>query len=174
MGELRPRRGSRRQRSHLRRRATLMPAPCADRVCSKAKKSNQAFMQAMGNVGKSSTSPKEPCPLDREELGRSTWDFLHTTAAYYPETPTESQKKDALALITSLSNLYACGHCAEDLRESLKSEPAQVGSREEFATWMCRMHNTVNIKLGKPAMPCDFPSLDRRWRTGCDSSADGL
>ena len=62
----------------------------------------------------------------------------------------------------------------EDLRESLKSEPAQVGSREEFATWMCRMHNTVNVKLGKPAMPCDFPSLDRRWRTGCDGSADGL
>jgi FAD-linked sulfhydryl oxidase len=32
--------------------------------------------------------------------------------------------------------------------------------------WLCRQHNVVNAKLGKPAFPCDFAALDARWRTG--------
>ena len=32
--------------------------------------------------------------------------------------------------------------------------------------WLCRQHNAVNAKLGKPAFPCDVAALDARWRTG--------
>ena len=42
----------------------------------------------------------------------------------------------------------------------------RVESREALSVWLCRQHNVVNAKLGKPAFPCDFKALDARWRTG--------
>ena len=59
------------------------------------------------------------CPLDKDELGRNTWSFLHTTAAYYPEKPTEQQQKDMRQMIHIFSRFYPCDFCAEDLREKL-------------------------------------------------------
>ena len=43
---------------------------------------------------------------------------------------------------------------------------SRVESREALSVWLCRQHNVVNAKLGKPAFPCDFKALDARWRTG--------
>ncbi|KAH9245089.1 hypothetical protein BASA81_017449 [Batrachochytrium salamandrivorans] len=34
-----------------------------------------------------------PCPPDSSELGASTWTFLHTMAAYYPESPSVEDKQ---------------------------------------------------------------------------------
>ena len=42
----------------------------------------------------------------------------------------------------------------------------RVESREALCVWLCRQHNAVNAKLGKPPFPCDFSALDARWRTG--------
>lgn len=39
----------------------------------------------------------------KEHLGQSTWTFLHTLAAQYPEQPTRSQKKDTTQLVCSVS-----------------------------------------------------------------------
>ena len=57
------------------------------------------------------------CPLDREELGRSTWNFLHTVAAYYPEKPSENQQDEMKQFIRIFSNFFPCTECAQDLRE---------------------------------------------------------
>lgn len=40
----------------------------------------------------------------------------------------------------------------------------QVNSRDEFSQWLCRAHNDVNRKLGKPEFDCS--KWDERWRTG--------
>lgn len=45
------------------------------------------------------------CPVDKDELGRSTWNLLHTMAAYYPEKPSTEEKKNMASTLTSLSKV---------------------------------------------------------------------
>ncbi|KAF9531710.1 ERV/ALR sulfhydryl oxidase domain-containing protein [Crepidotus variabilis] len=115
----------------------------------------------------SASRPDEPpagCPPDVEQLGRATWMFLHTTAAYYPEKPTPTQRANMLMLLRSLPILYPCGWCAEDFGKDLQSNPPQVGGREALSRWLCERHNEVNQKLGKESFDC--AKVDERWKDG--------
>lgn len=109
------------------------------------------------------TPPKE-CPPDSEALGRSTWTFLHTMAAYYPETPTHQQQQEMNDFIRLFSKFYPCGHCASHLRGELNKNPPETGGRSALANWFCRIHNEVNAMLGKPLFDCS--KVDERWRDG--------
>lgn len=104
------------------------------------------------------------CPPDRGELGSATWSFLHSVAAYFPAVPNPEQQQDAAQLLQIVSRLYPCSDCAEDLRKDLTEEPPLVTSAEEFSQWMCRLHNKVNVKLGKPVFDCS--KVFERWRDG--------
>ena len=111
------------------------------------------------------------CPPDVESLGRATWTFLHTTAAYYPESPTTTQRAHMLQLLHALPQLYPCSHCAEDLGTRIQHRPPDVRSRAALAAWLCATHNEVNVKLGKPTFDC--ARVDERWRDGPkDGSCD--
>ncbi|KAK6057620.1 Erv1 / Alr family protein [Cooperia oncophora] len=63
----------------------------------------------------------------------------------YPEKPTDAQKQTVSVFMDSLSKTYPCDYCARDLRRNLKEEPPKLGSRSEFALWMCQLHNKVFI-----------------------------
>lgn len=53
----------------------------------------------------------------------------------------------------------------------LKQEPIDVTSQKDFAQWLCRIHNRVNVKLGKPEFNC--LKVDERWKDGWkDGSCD--
>ena len=106
------------------------------------------------------------CPLDREDLGASTWGLLHTIAAYYPDAPSEADREGGSQLVSALAHLYPCAHCREDFRRETARSPPRLGSRESFSLWLCEQHNAVNAKLGKPAFECALDRLDERWRTG--------
>lgn len=58
---------------------------------------------------------KYGCPLDKDELGRSTWNLLHTMAATYPEKPSTTQSADIVSFFNVLSRSYPCDICAKDL-----------------------------------------------------------
>lgn len=121
----------------------------------------------------SSTTPRSDCPADVETLGRHTWTFLHTTAAYYPEAPSQSHQSNMLSLLKSLPTLYPCHHCADALKSELAVHPPEpaVKDRVTLSKWMCDIHNEVNGRLGKDLFDCS--KTDERWRTGWkDGSCD--
>lgn len=73
--------------------------------------------RSISKTAETVTEDDPQCPLDREELGRNTWGFLHTMAAYYPEQPTSEQKNDMNQFIRLFSKFYPCDYCATHLRQ---------------------------------------------------------
>jgi FAD-linked sulfhydryl oxidase len=114
-------------------------------------------------------SQKE-CPADVEQLGRATWTFLHTAAAYYPTAPTPAHRTHMFNLLSALPTLYPCGVCADHLREEVRKFPPVVDGREGLSRWLCERHNEVNERLGKKTFDCSLRKLDERWK---DGPADG-
>lgn len=107
-----------------------------------------------------------PCPPTSRELGRSTWTFLHTTAAKYPDQPTNADRVAFKNLMHSLAQLYPCSYCAHELQQDLKKHPdIPDQNRNAVEEWMCQLHNRVNKRLGKPEFNCKL--AHERWLTGC-------
>ncbi|KAH3861947.1 FAD-linked sulfhydryl oxidase ALR-like [Dreissena polymorpha] len=147
---------------------------CKSRACFDAASWVSKFGKTSKDTEVSSLPVKatsKECPLDKDELGRHTWGFLHTMAANYPEQPSEQQQRDMKDMMHLFSKFYPCNYCAEDLRETMKKYEPQTGSQEDFSQWMCKMHNIVNVKLGKPEFDCGL--VNQRWRDGWkDGSCD--
>ncbi|XP_057495226.1 FAD-linked sulfhydryl oxidase ERV1-like [Actinidia eriantha] len=116
---------------------------------------------------------KSTTPVTKEELGRSTWIFLHTLAAQYPDNPTRQQRKDVKELMEILSRMYPCKDCADHFKEILRSNPVRAGSQAEFSQWLCHVHNVVNRSLGKVVFSCE--RVDARWgKLECEQRACDL
>jgi len=132
------------------------------RICDIVNFSKNKFNQWFGNR----VQPKETfeCPPNAQELGRATWTYLHSVAAYYPEKPTKKQQKDMQSFLRIFSEFYPCKPCAKYLVKELKEHPPQVETKSALSVWVCQLHNEVNARLGKPIFDCS--KVDERWRTG--------
>ena len=149
---------------------------------SKAVSGMGGFATMMSGASRSTTtyssnSPqqldRQDCPADTALLGRSTWTFLHTTAAYYPILAPPDTQTNMLKLLSSLSILYPCVPCADDFRGRVEENPPDVSGREGLSRWLCERHNEVNEKLGKERFDCAWTSLDRRWKDGPEDGGCG-
>lgn len=89
---------------------------------------------------------------------------LHTVAAYYPDTPTASEKAAAANFLRAFPTLYPCKDCAHDMAVVMEEFPPRIDSRSDFSIWMCELHNHVNEKVGKPTFRCNLKELDEAWR----------
>lgn len=106
----------------------------------------------------------------RAELGRSTWFFLHTLAAKYPDSPSETDQRAMITMISSLAQHYPCKLCRRHLREKLQDPKlgvVRVENRTVLAEWFCELHNMVNLDTGKPAHDCTPFNLDLQYLKDC-------
>ncbi|KAJ2684517.1 Flavin-linked sulfhydryl oxidase of the mitochondrial IMS [Coemansia spiralis] len=110
------------------------------------------------------TLAEDDCPPDSQVLGRATWTFLHTMAAYYPEKADPKQQSMMTSLLSSFSHFYPCGRCASHLRQEMAKSPPAVDTRQNLSLWLCQTHNKVNVMLGKDEFDC--AKVDERWRDG--------
>ena len=111
------------------------------------------------------------CPLNRAELGRAAWAHLHTTAAYYPLQPSDSQQRDMREFMLLYVRQYPCLYCRDRTMEEVDRNPPRVVDRSQLAEWLCEVHNEVNERLGKAAFDCR--RVDERWRTGPSDGSCG-
>ncbi|SPO37075.1 related to ERV1 - mitochondrial biogenesis and regulation of cell cycle [Pseudozyma flocculosa] len=107
------------------------------------------------------------CPPDGIELGRSTWTFLHSAAAYFPASPTTSTRVTAARGVGEEYRREERDGGWEEkglrMKEAVRSGPA-------LRKWLCGIHNEVNHRLGKAAFECSEERLNERWK---DGPADG-
>ena len=148
------------------------------------------WTEALGDGdGGGGASPQAPCPPDTAEIGRAAWAVLHGVAAYYPERPTREDREALRGLAHGLARLYPCAECRRHLPSDLAAasppmrRPGQGGgegadgdsgaddadgdaasSRAAAERWACKLHNSVNARLDKPAYDC--ARVGERWRDG--------
>ncbi|KAF8384065.1 hypothetical protein PRIPAC_73207, partial [Pristionchus pacificus] len=153
--------------------------PCEKRVCIGADEifKKGAKLVKERDATAPSTSKGEQvkhsseCPATKESLGSASWTLLHTMSVYFPEKPSDKDKETAKRFVHDFSRLYPCPPCAADMRADLAENPPQVGSRDEFAGWMCLLHNRVNEKLDKKLFDCS--KVLERWRYGPEDGSCG-
>lgn len=143
--------------------------PC--RACNTKLAFGAAMRQTQTAPKPARSVPQDPCPADVEELGRSTWTFLHSAAAYYPDEPLPEQRDAMLAVLTALPHVYPCSVCAAELKDEYAREQGQASTKEtavasgdSLRRWLCGLHNGVNARLDKPLWDCsDAKRLRHRW-----------
>uniref|UniRef100_A0A383WB31 Sulfhydryl oxidase n=1 Tax=Tetradesmus obliquus TaxID=3088 RepID=A0A383WB31_TETOB len=149
----------------LQASVTLAASPAASgQLRPGSSSSTPRHLDAAALHASSSSSSKQQHgskPTSKEDLGRATWTFLHTLAAQFPEHPTRQQQRDARQLIDSLTRIYPCADCSKHFQELVRRDPPVVSSGRDFAVWMCRTHNAVNRRIGKPSFNCDLVAA--RW-----------
>lgn len=145
---------------------------CADTVSAL----NAALNQTKNKLSNQNTNTIDnddteivECPPTSSELGRGSWNLLHSMAAWYPDQPTDEDQKAMKRFFEGLAKFYPCTYCAEDFQMNLLNKPVKTESRKDLSQWLCEQHNFVNKKLGKSQYPCDMKSLDERWRVSTDT-----
>ena len=118
-------------------------------------------------VGQRVFKKKSGHKIDLEELGRSTWTWLHSMAAKYPSNPTSEQQTGMTSLMYNFARFYPCEKCSYHVIQQMQQRPPEVTSKIAFENYLCWLHNTVNERLGKPLFQCN--NLDQRWgdETSC-------
>lgn len=95
-----------------------------------------------------------PEPVDISRWGPAAWDFMYAVAFSYPDAPDDAHQRAAAAYFGSLPVLLPCARCRGHLGQYMHSFPieAHVGSRAALASWLLNLNNTVNARIGKPAL----------------------
>jgi FAD-linked sulfhydryl oxidase len=96
--------------------------------------------------------------------GRNFWKFMHTTAAYYPQTPTEEQQKEMRFFISKSAKYFLLNNEWKIYwKDRIKAHPPKVSNDKDLAKWVCEEHNYLNEALGRDLFSCRQENLKNRW-----------
>ncbi|KAI9221298.1 hypothetical protein BC828DRAFT_381364 [Blastocladiella britannica] len=103
----------------------------------------------------------------RAELGRASWQLIHTMGNTYPNKPKPDERSAMGTFIHLLGRVYPCGDCAQHFQQMLQMHPPEphLGSRDDLSQYLCKLHNKVNLRLAHPIFDCN--KVGDRWKCGC-------
>jgi hypothetical protein len=119
--------------------------------------------------------------LTKEQVGRITWEYMHTTIVNLKVDSIKDEKKrqnvidKAVTMIKTTTELFPCVVCKDDFTNILRDNSyeqflATVGKDLKpslsLSLWLCTLHNKVNLKLDKKPFPCASDELEKRWKMG--------
>ena len=107
--------------------------------------------------------------------GPPLWHTLHTISFNYPVAPCPNTRNEYRQFVLSLRHILPCGKCRENLAKNLEAVPltdADLLSRDAFSRWMHKLHDHINLMLGKPRGPAYEAVRDRyeAFRAKCGST----
>jgi len=82
------------------------------------------------------------------------WMTLHSVSLIYPEEPSAQEIMLASKFLQAFADSISCPACKNHFRGMLETYkllyPDYLNSRQNFAVFVFRAHNTVNARLDKP------------------------
>lgn len=96
--------------------------------------------------------PKFPhMGMSPDVWGPIFWNTMHIVSLGYNPEPSKKEQDDAIRFYKSLETMLPCGICRAHYSEFLREIPVEqaVGSRDDLIYWVFRLHNKVNVNLGK-------------------------
>ena len=91
-----------------------------------------------------------------EVWGKHLWFSMHFIAMCYPSSPTYEQRVNYKKFYENVWNVLPCAKCAIHYRNNLELLPLEEGDKDYLENnktlfeWTVKMHNIVNVSLGKP------------------------
>ena len=92
--------------------------------------------------------------MNSEIWGPYMWFILHLISFNYPKNPTEYDKQAYRDFFTSLKDILPCYNCKKHYSKNLQTYPItpNLDNKKQFVEWLIKIHNQVNISLGKPIL----------------------
>jgi len=96
-------------------------------------------------------APDEPIHMPPQIWGPIFWSTLHIASLTYSDEPTPRQKENMKAFYNSMVDVLPCPICRTHYEANLEEMPVEpaLKSRVELIQWVWRMHNRINVQLGK-------------------------
>ena len=100
----------------------------------------------------------ETCKLGhdsmKEVVGHGTWVLLHSVAESIPVDPDATTRKRVESFINGIIKNFPCKECSTDAETFLATHPLDYSSRKSLVKSLCRLHDSINVKTGKPTHGC--------------------
>jgi len=105
------------------------------------------------------------------------WMTLHSVSLSYPESPTPNEQQLMTTWLDLFRDTITCATCKQHFTTTLQNYrmrfPRMMESRQSFAMFAFRVHNTVNARLSKPvygtlAECMEVLRTNTKTRTGAD------
>lgn len=98
--------------------------------------------------------------MDPVEWGPQFWHTIHAVALEYPARPTPDDRRRYWEWYKATGWVLPCAGCAHKYRDlfmmgPVRLAPADLAGPDALFAWTVRLHNAVNMSLGKPQCPLE-------------------